>query len=459
MIIEQYLFFLFFSFFFSFSTMTCQSAVGVGGLNEDRNDFVYARCDYSAMDYAKNFSSYYDQQIHPLVAPNLNQENSIHTFEIGSENNPYMINLQQMYCNIDWRVVRRDGTPLDDTDKVSIVNNFSHSLFEQIDVSINGVQISDHARSTHFRSVLTNKLSICKEIKETHLKCDYYFDDPKNSKINITNESFAPGDNNGEHGIKERSAVIKNSKIQNSYFRPQFDLTTCERDLPGNTVLRLVFTLASSDFLLLHTAEKKYKVEIIKFEMEVARYKPPANIEKTIETKKKSGLFLPFTRTTVRKREVHVGIHDLILPRIIEGDQLPHMIIIVPLQNYQLFSADKNPYCWKSHNISKFSLLLNGSSKPLQPLEVTTKSEDIMWNTRAYKHCMRAIGWNETAPNNPGIDMDSWITSNFFMAWDLTDCFCAGELVLYEKKILLLFFFRWSQPYSDGWRCGAAYEI
>ena len=183
MIIEQYLFFLFSSFFFSFSTMTCQSAVGVGGLNEDRNDFVYARCDYSAMDYAKNNLSYYDQQIHPLVAPNLNQENSIHTFEIGSENNPYMINLQQMYCNIDWRVVKRDGTPLDDTDKVSIVNNFSHSLFEQIDVSINGVQISDHARSTHFRSVLTNKLSICKEIKDTHLKCDYYYDDPKNSKI------------------------------------------------------------------------------------------------------------------------------------------------------------------------------------------------------------------------------------------------------------------------------------
>lgn len=404
--------------------MTTQSAVGIGGLNEDRGgDLISTRLDYGPIDYVENYAHYYKQKIHPIVAPNLNQENSIHTFQIGSDNNPYFIDLQEINCDIDWRVVKEDGTRIDDTDMVSIVNSFSHSLFEQIDVFINGQQISDHARYAHFRSFLTNALSISSKVKKNLLKTDFWHDDDWDGNIKITPDSFSSEKGKGETGIINRSKIIEKSRTVNSYFKPHFDLATCSRDLPGNTELKLVFTMASSDFLLLHTTQKRYKVEVIKFELEVGRYLPPKSIEKIVESKKKSGLLLPFTRTTVRKREVNIGLHDLILPRLLEGDNLPFSIVIVPLTNYQLYSAEQNPYCWKQNNISRFSLLHNGTSLPLDPLKLGAD----FTSYRAFKHCMDSIGWKMTSASTPGITAEAWQGSKFFMGWNITSCFCSGD--------------------------------
>ena len=49
--------------------MTTQSAVGIGGLNEDRGgDLISTRLDYGPIDYVENYAHYYKQKIHPIVA-------------------------------------------------------------------------------------------------------------------------------------------------------------------------------------------------------------------------------------------------------------------------------------------------------------------------------------------------------------------------------------------------------
>ena len=269
------------------------AAVGIGGHSDEKTgDYQSTRLDFGASEYAANFEHYYKQKIYPVVAPNLHQESSIHSFEIGSLSDPYFIDLRQIYCNISWKVVREDGSNLDETDdKVSIVNSASHSLFEQIDVSINGIQISDHTRYTHFRSFLTNCLSISSDVKKSLLIMDFWKDDDDKAKTKIVNASFE------ETGIKERSKIIATSNEVNSYFKPMFDLATSERDLPGGNVLRMVFTITPSDFLLLYpTGGKSYKVKVTHFEMEVGRYLPPKSIQKSIESKKKTPLVFPLTR-------------------------------------------------------------------------------------------------------------------------------------------------------------------
>ena len=116
-------------------------------------------------------------------------------------------------------------------------------------------------------------------------------------------------------------------------------------------------------------------------------------------------------------------IHDLILPRLLEGDNLPYSIVIVPLTNYQLYSAEQNPYCWKKNNISRFSLLHNGTSLPLDPLKLGGD----FTSYRAFKHCMDSIGWKMTSASTPGITAEAWQGSKFFMGWNITSCFCSGD--------------------------------
>ena len=206
-----------------------------GAYGEKEKDFQSISLDYSEAEYSANHEQYFLQRILPMVAPNINQEESNHVFEIGHLHDPHFIDLSSLYANIQWRVVHADGTMLSNTEKeVSVVNNFSHAMIQHIDVSINNQGISDHARHTAFRSYATNLLTLAGDVKKDFLKFDYFIDDELGTNIDIIPGSFDP--NTGEKGLIERNGVIAESKTLYSYFRPHFDLQSSQRDIPGDLI-------------------------------------------------------------------------------------------------------------------------------------------------------------------------------------------------------------------------------
>ena len=395
-------------------------STGIAGLVESgKEDFQNFGFDYRQGEYSSNYTNAYLQRVYPLVPSNTEQENCLHTFEIGSLNDSHFIDLQNIYADVKFKVVHEDGTDLVDDENVSIVNNISHNLFWSIDASINQTLVTDHGKYNSFRSYLTNLFTLSTSVKDEGLRNDYWCDDEFDASINITAASF-----DDDKAVKERAGWIAKSVRKSVYFRPHFDLATSSRFLPPNTVLKLDFTLADSKYLLLApnpttpVAGNNYRVKIVSMVLEVGRILPSPEVITNVVSNSKPYHF-PITRTTVRRFQINAGEHEVLINRIVNPAQLPFTILAIPIENTQFSDITKNPLVFKRNDIVKANLVLNGSVLPANPYQLDTQSGGLM---RTYKLCQKVLGFTETSEKSNGITCYAYPRSKFYLAWDLTNC-------------------------------------
>ncbi len=317
-------------------------ATGVAGLTESvKDDFQSDSFDYRAPEYSANYSNAFMQKIFPIVPANVEQPNCIHSFEIGSIKDTHFIDFQNIYADVHFKVIQQGGTVLTAADQVSIVNNISHSMFYSIDCSINNTLVSDHGKNMGLRGYITNALSLPQDIKENNLLADFWIDDESDAVSLIDAASFT-----GDTSVKARKTLIALSEPVRAYFKPHIDIATCPRFLPPGNTLKLDFTLADSDYLLLaptptSPANRKYKFQIISMTLEVQRILPSSDMVRSVVESQKTPLYFPITRTIVRKFQIHPGQHDILINRVVDPLQLPFQLIIIPVENLQLNSISQ----------------------------------------------------------------------------------------------------------------------
>ena len=396
---------------------------GIGGVSEDReSDFQTSALNYSKPEYSANYTRGFLQKIYPSVAPQYTQELSTHHFTIGSENDDYFIDLQNIFANVKFKVLKVDGNDfknLTPTDNVSMISDFAHSLFWSIDVFLNNTLVSDHGRHASLRGYLTNLVSTSKGVKRSILSADGFISVDKKE----VNKDLTTGNCPLDKVYALNRRLITGSKEVSCYFQPHFDLISCPRLIPGGNNLKFVFTQAPSDFLLIGPthATDKFVLQLSSFNLEVQRVLPNRQALKHVEAAKKIPMNFPITRTQIRTRQILSGQIDIVLPRLIEStSQLPYQIIIIPVENEQFNKFTVNPYVWSPGNIASINLTLNGVSIPQEAFNLVTDKQ------RAYKLSMKALGFTETSGINCGISYEDWLKEHFFMAFDLTNCWCAG---------------------------------
>ena len=78
-------------------------------------------------------------------------------FLIPADNDTYIDLNIQIY--ISGKMTKADGTGLEATDHTCVVNNLLHSLFEQCNISLNGVTLTHAAEVHHYRPYLETLLT------------------------------------------------------------------------------------------------------------------------------------------------------------------------------------------------------------------------------------------------------------------------------------------------------------
>ena len=72
-------------------------STGIAGLVESaKEDFQNLGFDYRQGEYSANYTNAFLQRVYPLVPSNTDQENCLHTFEIGSLKYGHFIDLQKL---------------------------------------------------------------------------------------------------------------------------------------------------------------------------------------------------------------------------------------------------------------------------------------------------------------------------------------------------------------------------
>ena len=115
------------------------------------------------------------ERIETAYKPIASLDQSDLEFLMSADHDTYIDLNIQLY--IRGKLTQADGTDLELTDITCVANNFLHSLFEQCNISLNGVTITHAADLYYYRAYLETLLSYGKEAAESHLTNAFWYRD------------------------------------------------------------------------------------------------------------------------------------------------------------------------------------------------------------------------------------------------------------------------------------------
>ena len=130
-------------------------------------------------------------------------------FSISGSGEEYIdLALTQLYVRV--KVVNANGTDLAVDAMDAPVNLFLHSLFNQVDVTLNERLISSSTPTYPYRAMIESLLSYGRDAKASHLTSSMYYKDSAGKMDDLT---FDENDASGNGGMRKRQQLIKGSRV------------------------------------------------------------------------------------------------------------------------------------------------------------------------------------------------------------------------------------------------------
>ncbi|KAL9972486.1 hypothetical protein ACROYT_G018798 [Oculina patagonica] len=107
------------------------------------------------------------------------------------------------------KITKRNGTDLGSGEKTAPVNNFLQSLFKQVDVFLNGIQVTQSTGTYAYRSYLETLLNFGPAAKSSQLTAGLFYKDTA-GQMNSLDPTVAEG---GNEGLKKRYSFTKESML------------------------------------------------------------------------------------------------------------------------------------------------------------------------------------------------------------------------------------------------------
>jgi hypothetical protein len=95
-------------------------------------------------------------------------------FDVNGTGEEYL-DFANSYLQVKAKILKADGTDIAADETVGPVNNFLHSLFSQVDVSLNGTQITSSTATYPYRAYIENLLSYGPASKESQLASALFY--------------------------------------------------------------------------------------------------------------------------------------------------------------------------------------------------------------------------------------------------------------------------------------------
>ncbi|GBL84000.1 hypothetical protein AVEN_208317-1 [Araneus ventricosus] len=115
------------------------------------------------------------------------------------------LDLPDSNIHVKSKITKSDGAPLPDNEPVAPVNLFLHSLFSQVDVSLNDRIISSASNTYPYRAYLDTLLNYGEDAKKSLLSCEAFFKDDKPYQVDPVSEEAC-------ENLKKRYQLMANSR-------------------------------------------------------------------------------------------------------------------------------------------------------------------------------------------------------------------------------------------------------
>jgi hypothetical protein len=291
-------------------------------------------------------------------------ENGPLQFNVNSSPEEYL-DLGRTYLYIKVKVLKKDGSNLEQNARIIPVNLFLHALFSQVDVHLRDTLISPSVNTYTYKAYLETLLSYGTDAKDTQLSAELWSADHGNM-----NEINPYADDVTNDGMKRRAQFIAESKPVELMGRIHSDIFQQDRYLLNGVDMQLKLIRSSPSFHLM--GDEDVCMTIIQ---DAALYVRKVKLNPTI-TLAHSKLLdqgklvkYPIRRGVVTSFTISQNSLSFNKENVVSG-QLPRRIVIGFVRNAAFNGTIKqNPFNFEHFDLNYLSINIGSRTIPSQPLK------------------------------------------------------------------------------------------
>ena len=321
--------------------------------------------------------------------------NSAITFLIAGTDE--YIDLSKTILTVTGKITKKDGTSkLDGNDQSNVapVNNFLHSLFRQVDVYLNGKQVTPAMGTYAYRSYIETLLNYDVSAKQSQFSSTLYYKDTPgqmdkvgalaslksfnyqkpggsgNAGIDASEKLYVP--ESGNVGFAKRHQFIKNGNrfvLSGPIFS---DIFMTDRLLLNMMDLKVVLNRSSDAFSLMEIGNSSAiepKVQLSDVVLKVRKVRVDQSVSDGVERMlKQTPALYPIRRVECKILTIPANLPNVRQDNIFSGIIPNSFVVGLVHVDATTGEYDKNPYNFQHFGVTSVSLTANGQEIPFKLL-------------------------------------------------------------------------------------------
>ncbi|GBN72875.1 Uncharacterized protein F54H12.2 [Araneus ventricosus] len=333
-------------------------------------------------------------------------------FHISGSGDEYL-DLSQTQLYIQAQILKADGSRIlkeiktgdnaSPETKIGPVNLFLHSLFSQVDVSLNDRLVSNSSNTYPYRSFIETLLNHGFDSKTSQFTSEMFYKDSDN-------------------GLEKRSKFFESSATVDMIGGLHSDLFHQERLLLNLVDLKIKLIRSKPEFCL--QGEEGHKVVLEKISLFVRKVRvSPGVILGHVKALEKETAKYPINRVLCKVYSVPQGSMSMVQDNIFVG-QMPKRIIVGCVENDAFHGTlQKSPYDFKHFDMNFIGVYVDGQSVKHNPLELNFDKNNYI---KGYYSLFS--GTDKFGPDQGlFISREEYINGDTLFAFNLSPDLCKGE--------------------------------
>ena len=275
-------------------------------------------------------------------------------FEIGGTGDDY-IDLANTFLYLKVKLTRADGTDLHADDVVAPTNYFLHGLFSQVDIWLNGTQITTSMNTYPYRAILEALLSYGSDAKRSQLGASLFYVDDAGKFDSIVVDDTA------NTGFATRRATTARSRTVDLMGRLHADIFFQDRYMLNEVSVKIKLTRSKKEFCLIGAADANFAIRIVAAELHVRKVKlSPSVFLAHAKALERGTAKYPVKRVVCKTFTIPAGFLDVSIEKLFSG-QLPARVV-VGLVDVESFNGAirRNPYNFQHFDLNEIAVYLDG---------------------------------------------------------------------------------------------------
>lgn len=340
------------------------------------------------------------------------------------------------------QVVNWDDSFLSEKDEISTCNNFLHSCFQHIEVTINNQVVSSSNNDYMYQAYFEAFLSYNSSGESSYGPCSLFYRDTNNGKLDDSNIGYA-----------KRKQFIKKSQAVQLIGKLRFDLASQTRYILNDTSVNIALTRSPDNFCLLFkpSADSKTlnpKVKFLDASFFVRKQQLYTSLTLSHQKLLMSGLSAqyPMKISDVKTFTIPKSNQSFVEENIFRGS-IPNKIVLALVSNEaHNGSYETNPFVFDHFNLNYLALTVNNIPIPIRAMNLDFNSNQYML---PYYLLLKALN---VASENDGIviNREDYARGNTIYAFDLHQINTSDTTMTLQTSGSVRVELKFSKPLDDA---------